>query len=172
MKTIEKPKEFKAVTRNGLPAFTKEQMAKGGGRRKGRSVKLMHEALADGIAENARREPSKRRTKQELLAAAGYLGTVGKQKAEVWSTKGLQEALAKRGFTNDKMSKVLAEAAEAKVVTVYRGEATETEAPDHAIRLRAVDQLSDVMGLKKMNLQTVNIDVNMQGEDVLGMLGF
>ena len=164
-------RKTKAVTRNGLPPFTKEQMAKGGRAKKGKSVKLMHQALAQAIAEDAEKEPVKRRTKQELLTVAGYTGIVGKQKAEVWSTQGLREALAARGFTQEKMSRVLEEAADAKVVTVFKGDARETDAPDHAIRLRAVDQLADVMGLKKLTVAQLNVDVNMGEEATKDLLG-
>lgn len=156
----------------GKAPFTSEQAAQGGRAKKGKSVKMMHDALAEEITKDAERPANKRRTKEELLRVAGYTGIAGKQKAEVWNTQGLREALARRGFGQDKMMKVLQEAAEAKIVTVFKGEAKETEAPDHAIRLRAVDQVADVMGLKKMNVQTINVDVKMEADDLKTMLGF
>ena len=164
-------RKTKAVTRNGLPPFTKEQMAKGGRARKGKNYKQYAEALADEVLKDAQKEPSKRRTKAELLAVAGYLPSVGKKSAEVWNTQSLREALAKRGFTQEKMSRVLEEAADAKVVTVFKGDARETDAPDHAIRLRAVDQLADVMGLKKLTVAQLNVDVNMGEEATKDLLG-
>lgn len=149
---------------------TSETRAKGGRAKKGKSEKLMHAKLAEVVVSNAKRK--KKLTPKEMLQIAGYSPqVVRKRTAEVWSTQGLRDALANHGFTQEKMTKVLKEASEARVVAVFKGDARETEAPDHAIRLRAVDQLADVMGLKKMTLATLNVDVNMSEEDTKKLLG-
>ena len=111
-------------------------------------------------------------SKQEMMRNAGYSESVSRVKhSEIWSAEGLQKALADVGISPSSIGKTLQEAQEANVITVYRGEAQVTDAPDHAIRLRAVDQLSDIMGLKKMQVDQRIVNVNVEGDDALGALG-
>jgi len=111
-------------------------------------------------------------TRTELVRRAGYAPSVANAHVgRVWDSRGVQEALAKVGVTPEKVMKVLDDAMVAKVVTVFHGDARETDAPDHAIRLRAADQIADVVGLKKMTIEQRNINVNMEMDELNAMLG-
>jgi len=127
--------------------------------------KLAHEILeAASRGENV--------TRTELVRRAGYAPSMADRAVgRIWDSEGLQNALAELGVTPQKMVKVLDDGMQAKVVTVFHGEAFETQAPDHSIRLKAIDQLADVMGLKKMTVEQRNINVNLDGDDLLSAIG-
>ncbi len=157
-KTAAKPRDYAALGR------------KGGAAKKGKSTKVMQERLADALIKNT--VEGGKLTRSQILEIAGYVNPTKRADRAVWTTQGLQEALQRRGFTPEKVTRVLEEAADAKIVTTFHGHAKESNVADHAIRLRAVDQLGDLMGLKKINVQTLNVDVNMSPDEVRGMLGF
>src|SRR3990172_6691780 len=103
-------------------------------------------------------------TRTELVRRAGYAPSMADRAVgRIWDSEGLQNALAEMGITPQKMVKVLDDGMQAKVVTVFHGDAHETNAPDHSIRLKAIDQLADVMGLKKMTVEQRTINVNLEG---------
>lgn len=80
-------------------------------------------------------------------------------------------ALREAGVDESKMSRVVSEAMDAKVITTFHGEARETDAPDHAIRLRAADQLADLTGAKITKIQVQSVNVNLNSDDLAQMMG-
>ena len=90
---------------------------------------------------------------------------------KVIQTRTIQEYLAEH-IPQDLQRKVLREAMEAKTVVVYKGTATETDAPDHTVRTRALSLLGDFMGSKTVNVRQTNVNVNMTPEDMRAMFGF
>ena len=98
-------------------------------------------------------------------------GTVDKTPSKPFRTQGFQNALAEAGATPDKMARVVNEAMDARAVVTYRGEAKESDAPDHAIRLRAADQLADLTGAKITRVQVQSVNVNLDGGDLLAAMG-
>lgn len=110
--------------------------------------------------------------RSELLGLAGYSPkTIDKMPHLPFTSQGFQKALAEAGATPDKMARVVNEAMDAKVVTVFHGEAQESDAPDHAIRLRAADQLADLTGAKITRVQVQSVNVNLDGGDLLAAMG-
>ena len=110
-------------------------------------------------------------TRTELVRRAGYAPSMADRAVgRIWDSEGIQNALAELGVAPQKVVKVLDESMKANVVTVFHGDAKESNAPDYAIRLRAVDQIADVMGLKKMTVEQRTINVNIEGEELAAML--
>lgn len=129
-----------------------------------------HKKLAAAVIENTKREKPLSRT--QLLMLTGYSrGTIEKTPSKAFTSQGFQNALAEAGVTPDKMARVVNEAMDAKVVTVFHGEAQESNAPDHAIRLRAADQLAELTGAKITKVQVQSVNVNLDGGDLLSALG-
>lgn len=110
--------------------------------------------------------------RSELLGLSGYSPkTIDKSPHIPFTSQGFQKALAEAGATPDKMARVVNEAMDAKTVVTYKGHAEESEAPDHAIRLRAADQLADLTGAKITKIQVQSVNVNLDGADFAAMLG-
>ena len=131
---------------------------------------IRHVRLAAEVVENMKRP--KPLTNGELLGLAGYMpGTVAAGVAKTFSSQSFQTALRNIGATEDKLARVVNEAMDAKAGNWFKGEHTESEHADHAIRLRAADQLAELTGAKitKIQLHSVNVQVDMA--DVLGELG-
>ena len=140
-------------------------------RKKKPSPNMLQARLADAVIEEAKK-PKPEFTRQELMEKVGYSSvTADKQSARVWSSDGFQRALAARGCTPDKISKVFEEAAAANVVVVSKGEAYETDVADHKIRMQAADKMAELSGAKKLIIETHNINVNVDGADIAKMLG-
>ena len=151
--------------------LTFEKRATGGKKGKGRSKHLLQNRLVAETIKQAN-DPMDLRTKAEIMLAAGYSSrTVEKKSSAIWSAEGVQEAFAAAGLSPQFMSKIYGEAGKANVVTVFHGDAQETDAPDHSIRLRAADQIADVMGLKKMTIEQRTINVNLGGDELMASLG-
>lgn len=126
--------------------------------------------LAAEVVENVKRK--KPLTRTQLLMLSGYSrGTIDKTPSKPFTTQGFQNALAEAGATPDKMARVVNDAMDAKVVTVFRGHAEESATPDHAIRLRAADQLADLTGAKITKIQVQSVNVNLDGADLAKMMG-
>lgn len=129
-----------------------------------------HKRLAAEVIENTKRK--KPLTRVQLLTLAGYSqGTIEGTPSKPFTAQGFQRALAEAGATPDKMARVVNEAMDAKVVTVFHGQAEESNAPDHAIRLRAADQLAELTGAKITKVQVQSVNVNLDGGDLLSALG-
>lgn len=108
----------------------------------------------------------------EMLGFAGYgKGTLEKTPSRPFTSQGFQLALREAGVDESKMSRVVSEAMDAKVITTFHGEARESDAPDHAIRLRAADQLADLTGAKITKIQVQSVNVNLNGDDLAKMMG-
>lgn len=129
-----------------------------------------HKRLAAEVIQNARRE--KPLTQTQLLMLSGYSrGTIDKTPSKPFTTQGFQNALVEAGATPDKMARVVNDAMDARAAATYRGQVIESDAPDHAIRLRAADQLADLTGAKITRVQVQSVNVNLDGGDLLAALG-
>lgn len=131
----------------------------------------LHERLADATVESmASSDPVSR---GELMRRVGYSSTTAKDRvARTFSSKAFLDALAARGVTQDKISKVFDDAMKANVVTVFKGQARESNVPDHKLRLQAVDKLGDFTGQKKKVVESRTVKVDLTGDDLRKSLGF
>lgn len=110
--------------------------------------------------------------RSELLGLAGYSHkTIDKTPSRPFTSQGFQLALREAGVDESKMSRVVSEAMDAKVITTFHGHAQESDAPDHAIRLRAADQLADLTGAKITKIQVQSVNVSLDTADLVAMLG-
>ena len=133
-------------------------------------VTVRQRRLADAIVKDAKSEKPLSRT--ELLRVAGYspsTSAAGVQKA--FTSQGLQVALAERGVTVDKVARVLDDALDADQGAWFKGQYQTTDKADHAIRLRAVDQFADVMGMKSQRLRVESVNVTLDSADIAALLG-
>jgi hypothetical protein len=131
------------------------------------------EALADVyVRELKKPKGEKKMSKQAMMEEVGMSPSTASSKSRrTFTSQGFLEALAERGITQSKMTKVFDEAMAANVVTVFKGQATETDAPDHKTRLASLSLMGDFLGMKKTTIQQLNVNVNMDDEDARTMLG-
>lgn len=122
------------------------------------------------MVENAKREIPL--TKKQLLVLSGYgMSTIEKTPFKPFESKGFQVALREAGATEEKMARVVNEAMDAKNGAWFKGHYNESDAPDHAIRLRAADQLAELTGAKITKIQVQSVNVNLDSADLASMLG-
>ena len=131
------------------------------------------EVLADiYVKELKKPKGAKRKSKEQMMLEAGFSSTNAQKKSKrTFTSQGFLEALAERGITQSKMTKVFDDAMAANVVTVYRGKVSESDVPDHKIRLQSLSLLGDFLGTKKMQIQQTNVNVNLTDDDARTMLG-
>lgn len=121
-------------------------------------------------------EEGKAISKAEILRRAGYAPSTvdrggGNSGKTPWTSEAFRDSLEKSGLGLAKIQQVLSDAAEAKTVAVYQGSATETDAPDHAIRLKAVKQIADISGLNVKRTQSVNVNIDTDSNGAMDLLG-
>ena len=110
------------------------------------------------------------RTRTDLMRAAGYKPQVVKSKiGDTFSSPGFRALCEANGMTGESIRKVVDDALQAKTVVTFQGDAKETEAPDHAIRLRAAEYLGKITGLQVERSQVVS--VNVPPDEALNALG-
>lgn len=115
-------------------------------------------------------------TKAQIMREAGYSpSTIHRGGANSgktpWTAEAFRDSLAKSGLGLDKIQKVLNDAMEANTIAVYQGEAKETDAPDHSIRLKAVKQIADISGLTVKRTASVNVDIQADAGEASKLLG-
>jgi hypothetical protein len=129
-----------------------------------RAQKLAFETIAN----------TKRKTplsKKQLLVLSGYSkSTIEKTPFKPFSTQGFQLALQQAGATEEKLAKVVSEAMDAKTQTWFKGESIESNHVDHAIRLRAVDQLAELTGAKITKVQVQSVNLNLDASEIAALL--
>lgn len=110
--------------------------------------------------------------KAELMRRAGYApATINARQTRAWNSRGFIEAMQEAGLGVESIQKVVKEAMEAKAVVTYQGDAKETDAPDHAIRLRATELAAKYTGLDVQRSQSVNINIDAQLDDAFDAFG-
>jgi len=131
----------------------------------------MQEALADEVLKEEQKPPHIRASKAEILRRVGYsVNTSNANAAEIYSTKGFIAAMQRRGVLPEHLVDVATGAMQAKKGTFYRGEYIEADKLDHDTALKGAHFMADVLGLKKMVLETHNINVNVNAEDISGLI--
>lgn len=89
--------------------------------------------------------------KREAARESGYSAAISQRPLRIIETERLraqaQAALRRQGATMDKAARVVSEAMNANVVTVFEGVAEESEIPDHKTRVQAAKVTADLMGL-------------------------
>jgi hypothetical protein len=141
--------------------------AKSGGvavkeKRDGGPSKAKH--LAFLVAESIKKGEDKKRS--ELLREAGYSElTIEKSPQRPWNSRGFIEEMQAAGLGVHSIRKVLEDAMQAREVVSFQGDAKETDAPDHAIRLRATELAAKYTGLDVQRSQNVNINIDAQLDD-------
>lgn len=109
-------------------------------------------------------------TKAELLKRVGYSrSTIKKQTNRVFSSKTFRRRLKQHGLP-EKAMKVVQDAMFAKQTTAYKGEITETDLPDHKIRLRAAKQIGKWLGIEKVEVQNTNVNVDIDADTASDIL--
>ena len=131
---------------------------------------MRHDALVKELVHDA--ETGKPRPMKEVLEKVGYSREVARTQAKrVMTSESLQLHLAEHGLGEYQVRKVLSEAMEANTVVVFKGQAHESDVPDHRMRVGALSLLADVTGLKKVVVENHNINVDMSADAVRDMLG-
>ena len=123
-------------------------------------VDVRHEMLARELAKDA--QSGKPRPVKQVMEDVGYSSSVAKhQQRRVLDSRSFREIAESIGLGRESIAKVIQDAARAKVVVTFKGEAIETDAPDHKIRLAAASLLGDFTGEKKTVIEqrTLNVDV-------------
>ena len=123
-------------------------------------VDVRHEALARELAKDA--QSGKPRPVKQVMEAVGYSRQVARsQQRRVLDSRSFREIADSIGLGRESIAKVIQDAARANVVVTFKGEAIETDAPDHKIRLAAASLLGDFTGEKKTVIEqrTLNVDV-------------
>lgn len=129
----------------------------------------LQERLALALIENEKRE--KPLNKTELLTSVGYTPLTAKSKQqEILTSEGLQIAFANNGIDSNRITKVLNEALEANQTSAFQGKIHKSDSPDHKIRMSALNLVGDFAGLKKLNVQQTNVNVNVEREDIEAIL--
>lgn len=109
---------------------------------------------------------------QEVLQKVGYSRAVAEKQAKrVLDSRSFREIADSVGLGRESIAKVIQDASRAKVVVTFKGEAIETDAPDHKIRLAAASLLGDFTGDKKTIVETHNLNVNIPEDAVRKMVG-
>lgn len=109
--------------------------------------------------------------KNLLLASAGYSPAIAnKNPADVFTSVGFKKALIALGITPEVIAQPAIEALEATKGSFYQGEYYETEKPDHLVRLKGAEQLAELVGAKKVINENHNINVNVDFEDIAGLI--
>ena len=110
---------------------------------------------------------SPKMNKKEILKKAGYKSSIyAKSQADIFSSEGIKYALLDAGLTPQKMASVLGEASQAKKSSWFQGQLYKSDEPDHDIRLKALDNVANLLGLKKQVIQQNNLNVNVDYSEV------
>ena len=126
--------------------------------------------LAIEIIENEKRE--KPLNKTQLLERSGYTTITAKASADkILSSEGLQQAFANNGIDSNRITKVLQDALEANQTSAFQGEIHKSDSPDHKIRMSALNLIGDFAGLKKINVNQTNVNVDVDRNDIDVILG-
>jgi hypothetical protein len=129
-----------------------------------------HKRLAAEVIENTTR--TKPLTRKQLLTLSGYsASTADATPSKPFTSQGFQVALREAGATEDKMARVVNEAMDANAGAWFKGEYHESTSADHAIRLRAADQLAELTGAKITKIQVQSVNVNLDASDLAAMMG-
>jgi len=104
------------------------------------------------------------------MSKAGYGEvTVRANVGDIFSSKGLQQALINLGVTPESLLTPANDAMLAKKGTFYQGEYIESESPDHAVRLKGSDQVAEILGIKKQIIEQRSVNVNVDAKDIQDM---
>ena len=114
--------------------------------------------------------------KAELLRRAEYSESVVQRGASnnegaPWTSDAFKKSLQDSGFTVDRLSEIHEDASKANIVAVYQGAVTETNVPDHALRLKAAKQVAEYTGVAVKRTQAVTVNVDANGREALDLLG-
>lgn len=102
-------------------------------------------------------------TKGELMRRAGYPPSVVRTRTkDTFTAAGFRALCEANGLTGNRIREVVDDALQAKTVVTFQGDAKESDAPDHAIRLRAAEYLGKITGLQVDRVQNVNINIDAQ----------
>lgn len=126
-------------------------------------------ALAFAVMDAASRGETP--SKAELMRRAGYSDASVNNLTKGWTSRGFREAMAESGLGVGSIKKVIEDAMNARAVVTFQGDAKETDAPDHAIRLRATDLAAKYTGLDVQRTQNLNVNVDMQLDDAIDSFG-
>ena len=123
------------------------------------------------LAQELMKEDQMAKTKEALLIKVGYTPASAQAKSgDIFSSKGLQQALANLGVTADKLLKPASDALEATQGAWYQGKFYKSDDPDHNIRLKGADQIAEVLGIKKTIVENRNTNVNVDYTDIVHLV--
>ena len=107
------------------------------------------------------------KTVGDVMMSVGYApSTIDRNQTKIFSSQGFQNALVALGATPEKILTPALDALQATQTTAYQGEITETNVPDHKIRMQGADQLAEFLGIKKQIVENRNINVNVEFQDI------
>ena len=135
------------------------------------SISEKQDKLAEAVVENLSKPKGEKLNKTDLLKYAGYTEASAKSTMmELYSTKGFIEALNQRGVVPADLVNVAKGAMQAKKGSFFRGEYKESEYTDHDTALKGAHFVADVLGLKKVVNENRNINVNIDKDDLAGLV--
>lgn len=133
-------------------------------------VDLRHEALARELAEDAKNK--RYRPVNEVMRAVGYSASTASSMAKrTLQSASFREVAESIGLTRDRIAKVISDAARANMVVTFKGEAIETDAPDHKTRLQAASLFGEFTGEKKTVIEQRVLNVDVPEDVVRKMVG-
>ena len=133
-------------------------------------VTTRQERLARVVAEETKNPVGK--TKEQMMLESGYSKMTAKtHMGQAFTAEGFKHSLKVLGVDEEKIANVFREAIEAKTVVTYRGDAYESDVPDHKLRVQAADKLSEITGMKKKHVKVESVSLNLTSSDVDGLLG-
>ena len=136
---------------------------------KGR-ITTQQSRLAHVVAEEIK--SPKGLTKAEMAQAAGYSSlTARAQTSRMFTSDGFKAALTKLGVTEEKIADTFRDAMQAKTVVTYKGDAFESDIPDHRLRMQAADKMSEITGMKTRHVKIESVNLSLTKDDVDEMLG-
>ncbi len=131
---------------------------------------VRHTMLVKEILLNQKRE--KPLTQEQMMRRVGYSkSTAHAQMRRVLSSESIKEAFEENGINPNSIQKVIKDAMNAKVVTIFKGDAFESDAPDHKVRMAAVSLAGDFTGTKKVVVESKSININAEPDDMRQLLG-
>ena len=114
----------------------------------------------------------KPKTQEKMALEAGYNSvTAATQSGRLMSSVGVQKALREWGFTPERVNEVLDRCLTAKDSSWFKGERIESDAPDYKTQLAAVSTLGDFAGVKKLQVEQRNVNINIDGKELVELLG-
>ena len=124
-------------------------------------LKISYSAKQKAVADAIINGDLQTKTRQEIVRSSGYSPITAKaHTTDVFTSEGVKQALIAQGIDLNALTKPAIDAMTANKGSFFQGEYYKTKEPDHIVRLKGMDLLADITGLKKQVIENRNINVN------------